>query len=238
MRYSPEFREKIVKLTREGRSAASLARDYDGRPAAQTIRSWVKHARESEAGAKVQTETEGVGTDPAPESGDGQAVDLFSQTPRTDREIPEPPVAPRPTALTAPETGVLVTNDRNLMYMLAAGLLMPPSGFGGKHYRDTLSAFPGWLPLFIGPEGSAPSPPSEAAEDATGETRHLRPALVEVDLRDLGGMVQAHGPDGLGRAASRRRGGRRRVPPALPGAPAGEPYPVRRLSFDRGAGGH
>lgn len=194
MRYPPELKEQIVKLAREGRSAASLAREYDG-PAESTIRKWVKQSRESEAGAKVQTETEGAGTDPAPESGDGHPAGLFSQT---DRQIPEPPVAPRPTALTAPDSGVLVTNDRNLLYMLAAGLLMPPSGFGGKHYRDTLSAFPGWLPLFISisPEGSAPSPSSAAVEDATGEARHLRPALVEVDLRDLGGMVQAHGPDG------------------------------------------
>ncbi len=195
MRYSPELRQKIVKLAREGRSVASLAREYDG-PAESTIRKWVKQSRESEAGASVQTATEGVGTDPAPESGDGHPADLFSQTPQTHREIPAPPIAPRPTALTTPDSGVLVTNDRNLMYMLAAGLLMPPSGFGGKHYRDSLSAFPGWLPLFIGPESSAPSPPSAAVEDATGEARHLRPALVEVDLRDLGGMVQAHGPDG------------------------------------------
>ena len=195
MRYSPELKEKIVKLAKDGQSVASLARDHE--PSESTIRTWVKLAQESEAGPKGQTETEGVGTDPAPESGDGRSPDLFTQPREAVREHPEPPSeAPRPTALIVPETGVLMTNDRNFMYMLAAGLLMPPSGFGGKHYRDTLSAFPGWLPLFIGPEGSAPSPPSAAVEDATGEARHLRPALVEVDLRDLGGIVQAHGPDG------------------------------------------
>lgn len=173
MGYSTELKEKIVKRARAGQSVASLSREYD--PAESTIRKWVKQARESEAGPKGQTELE---------------------IPQTVRETPEPPVAPRPTALSAPEIGVLATNDRNLMYMLAAGLLMPPSGFGGKHYLDALAAFPGWLPLFVGPEGSAPSPHSGAVEESTREAGHLRPALVEVDLCDLGGTVQAHGPDG------------------------------------------
>ncbi|MDE2679233.1 MAG: transposase [Gemmatimonadota bacterium] len=190
MPYSHELKDKIVKLASDGQSVASLAREHE--PSESTIRKWVKQAQESEAGPKEQTETEGVATDPAQQSGDGP---LFSQ-PQPVRETPETPVASRSTALSAPETGVLATNDRNLMYMLAVGLLMPPSGFGGKHYRDTLSAFPGWLPLFVDPEGSAPRPPYEAVEESTREARHLRPALVEVDLRDLGGMVQAHGPDG------------------------------------------
>jgi len=54
------------------------------------------------------------------------------------------------TLVSTPKTGILVTNHLNLMYMLAAGLLMPPSGFGGKYYGDTLAAFPGWLPVFVG----------------------------------------------------------------------------------------
>lgn len=195
MPYPRELKEKVVKLAKDGQSVASLARDHE--PSESTIRTWIKLAQESEASPKGQTETGSAGTDPAPESGDGRSPDLFTLPRQTVREHPEPPSeAPRPTALTAPETGVLVTNDRNLMYMLAAGLLMPPSGFGGKHYNDTLSAFQGWLPFFVGPEGSASSPPSEAAEGSTREVHHLRPALVEVDLRDLSGMVQAHGPDG------------------------------------------
>lgn len=195
MRYSTELKEKIVKLARDGRSVRSLAREHE--PSESTIRKWVKQAPATEAGPKGQTETEGVGTDPAPEYGDGRSPDLFSQPRRRVRENPKPPsAAPRPTALFAPETGVLATNDRNLMFMLASGLLMPPSGFGGKHYNDTLSAFPGWLPFFVGPEGSVPHPPSGAAAESTREARHLRPVLVEVDLRDLGGTVRAHGPDG------------------------------------------
>jgi len=194
MRYSRELKEKIVRLARDGRSVGSLAREHG--PAESTIRKWVKQAWESEAIPKGQTETEGVATDPAPESGDGCSPDLFTQPPQTAQETPEPATAPQPTPLSTPETGVLATNDRNLMYMLAAGLLMPPAGFGGKHYNDTLSAFPGWLPFFVGPEGSAPSTPSGAVEESTGEARHLRPVLVEVDLSDLGGTVQARGPDG------------------------------------------
>ena len=198
MKYPTELKEKIVELARDGRSVASLAREYG--PAESTIRSWVRQARETEADPEGQGETEGVGTEPVRESGDGGSPDLFSQPGQTVREGPEPPsaapVAPRPTALLAPETGVLATNDRNLMYMLAAGLLMPPSGFGGKHYNDTLSAFPGWIPFFVGPEGGAPSPSSGAVEESTREARHLRSVLVEVDLRDLGGTVQARGPDG------------------------------------------
>ena len=193
--YGSELKGKIVKLARSGRSAASLADEFD--PSASTIRKWVKQALETEAGPEGQTETEGVGTDPAPASRDGGSPDLFSQSHQTVRESVEPPPeASRPTAVFAPETGVLATNDRNLMYMLAAGLLMPPSGFGGKHYHDTLSAFPGWVPVFVRPKGSAPSPPSGAVEESTREARHLKPVLVDVDLRDLRGTVWAHGPDG------------------------------------------
>ena len=47
----------------------------------------------------------------------------------------------------APDSGLLVTNHLNLMYILAAGLVMPPAGFGDKYYRDTLECFPGWIPL-------------------------------------------------------------------------------------------
>ena len=43
---------------------------------------------------------------------------------------------------------LLVSNHLNLLYMLAAGLVMPPMGFGKKYYQDTLAAYPGWIPLF------------------------------------------------------------------------------------------
>lgn len=41
-RYPPEYREQMVELVRSGRSARSLAREFD--PSEQTIRNWVKQA--------------------------------------------------------------------------------------------------------------------------------------------------------------------------------------------------
>ena len=80
-----------------------------------------------------------------------------------------------------PESGILVTNHLNLMYMLSAGLLMPPSGFGSKYYRDTLGCFPGWIPLFINKIFNA------AIETATSEADHLKPCLAQVKLNKLSG---------------------------------------------------
>ena len=41
-RYPPEYKEQIVELVRSGRSAGSLAREFE--PSEQTIRNWVKQA--------------------------------------------------------------------------------------------------------------------------------------------------------------------------------------------------
>lgn len=76
------------------------------------------------------------------------------------------------------------------MFMLAAGLIMPPAGFGGKYYRDALGSFPGWIPLFVG------AVPSAAIRLSTEEAQHLRPVIVQVGLRDLRGKVQAIGAGG------------------------------------------
>ena len=83
----------------------------------------------------------------------------------------------------APESGLLVTNHLNLMYMLAAGLVMPPAGFGDKYYRDTLECYPGWIPLFIG------KAPKEAIESSTCEAGHLKPVLVEFGLSRMSGQM-------------------------------------------------
>ena len=40
--YPPEYRKQLVDLVRSGRSADSLAREFE--PSAQTIRAWVKQA--------------------------------------------------------------------------------------------------------------------------------------------------------------------------------------------------
>ena len=91
----------------------------------------------------------------------------------------------------APDSGLLVTNHLNLMYMLAAGLVMPPAGFGSKYYRDTLECFPGWIPLFLD------KVPKEAIESSVREAGHLKPVLIEIGLARLSGPVMAIGHDGL-----------------------------------------
>ena len=96
-----------------------------------------------------------------------------------------------PASAKAPAAGLLVTNHMNLMYMLAAGLVMPPAGFGDKYYRDTLECFPGWVPLFVG------KAPSEAIKSTTREAGHLRPVIVEIDLSGLSGRVMAVADEGV-----------------------------------------
>ena len=92
----------------------------------------------------------------------------------------------------APASGLLVTNHLNLMYMLAAGLVMPPAGFGDKYYRDTLECFPGWIPLFVN------KVPRDAIESSTREAGHLVPVIVELGLSRLSGRVMAIDEDGPG----------------------------------------
>ena len=96
-----------------------------------------------------------------------------------------------PATAKAPDSGLLVTNHLNVMYMLAAGLVMPPDGFGDKYYRDTLGDIPGWIPLFID------KVPKEAIESSTSEAGHLKPSIVEVSLARMSGRVMAIGNDGL-----------------------------------------
>ncbi len=96
-----------------------------------------------------------------------------------------------PATTKAPMAGLLVTNHLNLLYMLAAGLVMPPTGFGNKYYMDTLEGFPGWIPLFVG------SPSREAIEAVTKEAEYLKPAIVQFDLSRLSGPVMAMSADGF-----------------------------------------
>lgn len=78
----------------------------------------------------------------------------------------------------------LVTNHLNLMYMLSAGLIMPPSGLWKKYYKDTLALVPGWVPLF--PEQLWQS----AIEHSVSEETLLRPCYAEVDLSKVSGAVK------------------------------------------------
>ena len=91
----------------------------------------------------------------------------------------------RPREIQVPDSGLLATNHLNLFYMLSAGLLLPPAGFGGKHYHDTLDSFPGWIPLFLG------RPSRQAISESTAEAQHLKPVLVEVSLTGISGRVLA-----------------------------------------------
>ena len=79
----------------------------------------------------------------------------------------------------------LATNQLNLMYILAAGLITGPKGFGRKYYADALAVAPGWVPLF--PDQI----PARALEQAVAEGDHLRSLAVAVDLGSLRGPVHA-----------------------------------------------
>jgi hypothetical protein len=103
---------------------------------------------------------------------------------------PSPP--PPRAAASAPPRLVwhLPTNQLNLMFMLASGLVTGPKGFGRKYYQDALAICPGWLPLF------AEAIPAEALDLAVSEAGHLRRVVVALDLAVLKGPVQALGLDG------------------------------------------
>lgn len=77
----------------------------------------------------------------------------------------------------------LATNHRNLFYMLAAGMVMSPKGFGRKYYKDTLSYFPGWIPLF------ANKAPRSALDLSVSEKKHLIPCIVKIKLESLHGRL-------------------------------------------------
>ena len=124
-------------------------------------------------------------------------ADLF---PPENASLASPSLEKEPAKVKAPESGLLVTNHLNLMYMLAAGLVMPPAGFGGKYYRDTLECFPGWIPLFVD------QVPRDAIESSTKEAGHLMPVIVRIGLSGMSGSVveigghrprELHFPDGL-----------------------------------------
>ena len=80
----------------------------------------------------------------------------------------------------------LVTNHQNMLYILAAGMVMGSTGFRGKHYADTLSVYPGWIPLFR----DKANVPADALDEATRERKHLLPCVASFDLYKLSGNFQ------------------------------------------------
>lgn len=90
-----------------------------------------------------------------------------------------------------PTKWLLVSNHMNLLYMQAAGLIMPPKGFGKKYYQDTLAAYPGWIPLFVN------NVPKAAIEHSVSEGNHLIPCIVTVNLSALQGKVMSINSEGM-----------------------------------------
>lgn len=80
----------------------------------------------------------------------------------------------------------LVTNQQNMLYMLAAGMVMAPAGFGGKHYADVLDLEPGWVPLFR----STIKVPTVALTLAVSERKFLVPCVASFELEGTLGRVR------------------------------------------------
>lgn len=84
----------------------------------------------------------------------------------------------------------MVTNQNNLFYMIAAGMVMSPEGFGKKYYQDNVSVFPGYLPVFPN------QVPASAVEYSVSEKSHLLPCILNLNLSDLSGLVKVISEDG------------------------------------------
>lgn len=80
---------------------------------------------------------------------------------------------------------LFATNQLNLLYVLAGGLVTGPKGFGRKYFADALAVAPGWIPLF------ADVVPARAFEQAVAEGAHLRRVIAAFDLSPLAGPVRA-----------------------------------------------
>ena len=89
-----------------------------------------------------------------------------------------------------PTKWLLATNQLNQMFMLAAGMILPPQGFGAKYYKDSLADFPGWIPLF------ADNIPMQVLDAATSEGKYLIPCIASINLTSLSGRIVAIMIDG------------------------------------------
>jgi hypothetical protein len=95
-------------------------------------------------------------------------------------------MAPKISSPKKPHHWQLVTNHQNMLYILAAGMVMGPAGFRGKHYSDPLSIYPGWIPLF----SPGKEIPVNYLNQATSERKHLLPCIASFDLSTLTGSAQ------------------------------------------------
>ena len=110
---------------------------------------------------------------------------------REDLELVPQPVAKGTPRRAKESPWYLPTNQLNLLFMLAAGLVSGPAGFGRKYYADCLGNSPGWIPLF------ADAVPQSALQQAVVEGGHLRQVIAAIELSSLLGTVQAVGRDGV-----------------------------------------
>jgi hypothetical protein len=91
-----------------------------------------------------------------------------------------------------PNIFYLVTSHQNMLYMLAAGMVMSPAGFRNKYYADNQDHYPGWIPLFR----TKAKIPAEAVNYAIHERKHLLPCVAAFDLSGLSGSAQVLSSDG------------------------------------------
>jgi len=82
---------------------------------------------------------------------------------------------------------LLPTNHFNLMYWLAAGLILPKASMT-KYYDDCLRVVPGWIPLF---RDSVPSSTVDEVSAGLGI-----PVLLDIDLTQISGRVYVVAPSG------------------------------------------
>lgn len=75
----------------------------------------------------------------------------------------------------------LVTNHENMLFMLAAGMVMSPAGFGQKYYKDTLKVDAGWIPLFR----DQTILPAGILSSVTEERKHLAPCVALFELKEF-----------------------------------------------------
>lgn len=83
-----------------------------------------------------------------------------------------------------PRHWLLVTNHRNMAYMLAAGMVTGPRGFGNKYYADPLLTFPGWIPLF------RRDLPTAALDLAISESSSLRTCVATLKIDQMTGPAK------------------------------------------------
>ncbi len=86
--------------------------------------------------------------------------------------------------MTKPSPRYYLTNQQNLGYSLARGMITDASGYGDKYYADLLQRYPGWLPLFRRLS-------ADLIEQVTRDGRNLHPVALQIDPARLTGDAWA-----------------------------------------------